>query len=78
MVGRKDLDDQFVYKLLDTIYSNLGDLHGVHPRAKQWILKNATKGHTVPFHPGAIKFYKAKGVWTPQLEKKQQQMLSEG
>ena len=72
------LDADLVYKLMDTLYSHLDELHAVHPRAKQYVLANATKSATVPFHDGAIKFYKEKGVWTPELDKIQERNLADG
>jgi uncharacterized protein len=78
LVAKENMDPQVVYKLLDTIYSHLNELDPVHPQAKYWVLENATKNPTVPFHTGAIMFYKDKGLWTPELDKLQQQFLEEG
>jgi uncharacterized protein len=71
------LDDNLVYSLLTALYSHLDEFHPVHPMAAYYVLDNATKGFTVPFHSGAVKFYKEKGLWTPELEKIQEKFLSE-
>ncbi|MEM0089153.1 MAG: TAXI family TRAP transporter solute-binding subunit [Archaeoglobaceae archaeon] len=64
MFCHKDLSEDFVYKLVKTTFEHLDELYAVHPAAKQTTLENAVlyKGN-VPYHPGAIKFFKEKGVW---------------
>lgn len=51
------------YKLLDTIFTNIDDVHTVHPEAEKLSLESAIIGSSIPFHPGAIKFYAEKEVW---------------
>jgi TRAP transporter TAXI family solute receptor len=59
----KDLPEDFVYMLVKTTFEHLDDLYAVHPAAKQTTIQNAViyKGD-VPYHPGALKYYKEKGV----------------
>ena len=62
------LPDEVVYDLLENIYSEKGlaVIHASHNQAKENILLNtATRGiagTSVPFHDGALKFYKDKGI----------------
>jgi TRAP transporter TAXI family solute receptor len=62
------LPDAVVYDLLDNIYSPKGQeaIHAAHAQAKTHITpENAVRGilgTSVPLHPGAAQYYKAKGI----------------
>ena len=73
--ARADLGEDLVYGATKAIYEHTDELAKVHPKGAEWTLANATKNPVIPFHPGAIKYYKEKGTWTPQLEAANQRML---
>jgi TRAP transporter TAXI family solute receptor len=68
MLVVKDLPDDVVYDLLENIYSPAGleVIHASHATARENIrLETALRGiegTSVPFHDGAVKFYKEKGM----------------
>ena len=63
---RKDLSEDLVYKIIKAVYENTEEKNAIHPLAKMYNIENAfrgTPGVPVGFHPGAIKYYKEKGIW---------------
>lgn len=62
LICRDDLSNDLVYNITKTLYDKHGDLVAAHSAAKAMKLSDATKGMTVPLHPGAEKYYKEKGI----------------
>ncbi|MFO8147083.1 MAG: TAXI family TRAP transporter solute-binding subunit [Gillisia sp.] len=63
---RADLSEDLVYNIMKAVYENPEDKNAIHPMAKKYTIENAFRGaDNVPvgFHPGAVKFYKEKGIW---------------
>jgi TRAP transporter TAXI family solute receptor len=57
------MDEKLVYNITKVIFEKKADLVAVHKEARKLELKSAIALAEVPFHPGAIKYYKEKGVW---------------
>jgi TRAP transporter TAXI family solute receptor len=63
---RTALPEDLVYKILKAVYDHPEEKDAIHPLAKMYVIQNAfrgTDGVPVDFHPGAIKYYKEKGIW---------------
>ncbi len=63
LVAHDDMEDDLAYQVLKTLFDNKTELETVHAEAKNLKLETAVEGSPLDYHPGAIKFYKDKGVW---------------
>lgn len=59
---REDLDEDTVYQLTKIMYEKTADIAKGHAKGEQIKLEKALDGVTTDFHPGAIKYYKEKGL----------------
>jgi len=54
--------DDLVYNVAKTIVDHNDELAAIHPAGQFLNLKYAKDGVAIPFHPGAEKFLKERGV----------------
>jgi TRAP transporter TAXI family solute receptor len=50
--------DEFVYKVVDTLLKNQNDLIAVQPVLREFSAAFGYKQYEVPYHPGAVKYFK--------------------
>lgn len=72
---RADVPDELIYEFTKAFFENIEQFHPVHASAKQYTLAGSLEEPAIPYHPGAIRYYKEVGAWTPELEKKQKELL---
>jgi uncharacterized protein len=62
LVTSSAVSDDLAYQMTKLIYESLPDLANAHAAGKEIKLENAATGSPVPLHPGAIRYYKEKGL----------------
>ena len=56
------LDEDTVYEMTKALFENLQELGNAHAKGKEVSAASAVTGVSVPFHPGAVKYYKEIGL----------------
>ena len=62
LIVSADATEEDVYKLTAAIFDNTDAIAKEHAKGAELTLQNATEGLTVPFHAGAAKYFKEKGI----------------
>jgi len=65
-VGRADLPDDLVYQLVKAVFENQPRLVKASSTAHETIPQNAEKDTFLPFHPGAVRYYREIGISIPE------------
>ena len=69
MVADARVSEETGYKVMSAVFDHLDEFHSFHNAAKDWTVKGSLNDPKVPYHPGAVRYFKEKGVWTPELDK---------
>jgi TRAP transporter TAXI family solute receptor len=62
LITHADVDAELVYSVAKAIMEHTPELKDVHPQGAEWNLADAMEGVAIPFHPGAERFLREKGV----------------
>jgi len=62
LIAGSGLKEAMVYNLTKALFENQADLAAAHAKGKELNMKTAVTGVSIPFHPGAVKYYKEKGL----------------
>lgn len=62
LIAGKEVKEDVVYDLTKALFENQSELGEAHAKGKELSLEGAVEGVSVPFHPGAEKYYKEKGI----------------
>lgn len=57
------MDPALARAILTTMFDSKAELELIHAEAKNLKLETAVEGSPIDYHPGAIDYYKSKGVW---------------
>lgn len=68
-------DADVVYRVTKAILDNTKEFSKYHGSAKYWNTKRTLDNPSIPFHPGAIRYFKEVGAWNAKLAAKQAKLL---
>ncbi|MFH1123029.1 MAG: TAXI family TRAP transporter solute-binding subunit [Pseudomonadota bacterium] len=71
------LSEEAAYQIVKTVWDYEHELVKIHVAFNEWTHQNMVyRKPVVPYHTGAVKFFKEQNLWTPELEKTQQELLA--
>jgi TRAP transporter TAXI family solute receptor len=62
LIASSDVKDDIVYGMTKALFESQAELSASHAKGKELNIKMAVSGVSIPFHPGAVKYYKEKGA----------------
>jgi TRAP transporter TAXI family solute receptor len=62
LIASSSLSEALVYKITKALFENQAELASAHAKGKEINIKTGVTGVSIPFHPGAVKYYKEKGA----------------
>ena len=62
LICQEKMDPNLAYNLLKILFTHKAELVAVHKEAEHLTIEDAVDGSPIPFHPGAVKFFKEKGA----------------
>jgi TRAP-type uncharacterized transport system substrate-binding protein len=62
------VSDEVIYKFLDTLEKNKSELVAVQPVLREFSAEGGYKQYGVPYHPGALKYFKERNLAAKSLE----------
>ena len=64
LVGNADADTDMIYNLTKFLVEQYDGYKDKAPGAKGWALENQNLEFVMPYHEGAVRYFKESGVWT--------------
>jgi hypothetical protein len=62
LMCHQDMEEQLAYDVVKTIFEHISDLAAIHAEGKNINIKDNALNKFVPYHKGAAKYYKEKGI----------------
>ena len=64
LVVSETMPEDLAHDITRVLFERQPELATIHPQAKVLSIKTATTGSPIPFHPGAIRYYRDQQAWT--------------
>lgn len=77
VIALEQLPEDLVYAIMKTIFEHLEEIRPSYAELVHLTLANAIQYPAIPFHEGAVRYYKEKGIWNKEIDQLQKSMLDE-
>ncbi|MBI2318198.1 MAG: TAXI family TRAP transporter solute-binding subunit [Betaproteobacteria bacterium] len=78
LVGTKDLSEEAAYAIVKALWENTKDLWAAYAALSSWRQERMVSAQAfIPYHPGAIRFYREKGAWNKAMDDLQARLLAQ-
>jgi len=72
----KGFSDEAAYQIVKAVLGRYDDFKLINRSATFWTPEKSLSLFAVPFHPGAVRYFKEIGAWTSEHEQKQKAVLA--
>ena len=78
LVAAKDLSEEAVYEIVKTLWVHNQELGEANPMLKAWRRERmVSQNASIPYHPGAVRFFKESGAWSKEMDALQARLLAQ-
>jgi TRAP transporter TAXI family solute receptor len=67
LVVNTSMPDDLAYDITRILFESQSELAAIHPEARHLSLGTAVTGSPAQYHAGAVRYYRERGVWKPNL-----------
>ena len=64
LVVSESMPESLAHDITRLLFDKQSELAAIHPQARELAIQTALKGSPIPFHPGAIRYYRERQVWS--------------
>ncbi len=75
LITRANQNSDLVYSMVKAVHTEYDNYKDAMPAMKGWATENQTFKWAVPYHEGAVTYWKEAGVWTADMEAHNQMLL---
>jgi TRAP transporter TAXI family solute receptor len=76
LIAGEKVDEETIYTITKALWNHYKEFELVNKELSRWRPERfVSKEATIPYHPGAIKFYKEKGLWDHAMDSLQRSLI---